>query len=424
MDTVAPSVPAPAESSAWLQQDRYMLERLIAQGGMGCVYRVYDRELDREVALKVLRPEVATDPMFVASLIAEARAVGQLEHPSIMPIYDLGMTASSELYFTMKYIAGETLTALIGRLRTGDAEAHAAYPFSARVDIAVKLAEALAYAHGHGVLHRDITPGNVMIGPFGEVTLMDWGLARTTQGGPARPAHSSATAITRLATGATLADVAAGTPGYIAPEVLLNSDEYNERSEVYSLGVVLYELFTLQSPYRTAHPEDLLSLPLLQDPIPADEVLTPVQGRVPKEIALVLSQAMARDPQLRYLGPNALSYALEQYRRGEAPVVCVHTGLKRAVYSFARVVDQHGHLVIVILAILLATPILMALLWWLTRHIDANIHPALQPRKTVRDSVTHSRERFGTVADGLGIGHSTAWSSSTEAPPNRLGQPV
>lgn len=349
---------------AWLSEGRYRLQREIGAGGMGKVYLVYDQELERDVALKVLLPELAGDPQFSAAFVEEARALGQLEHPNLTPVYDIGLAPDGCLYFTMKYLTGETLASLIERLRNGERDALAAWPFTRRLQLVCDVADALAFAHARGVLHRDIKPANIMVGEFGQVTVMDWGLARRSKRHEAVP---NPTRIGRLGEASCLQVACAGTPGYMAPETVDDPESVTERSDLYSLGVVMYELFTLQSPYPGKTGMEALVSCLNNDPIQADLIPNPVptQGRVPKEVALIIRRLMARHQEERLGSATALIEAVRAYQSGRAPVVCVHTGLKRAVYAFARLVDDHGHLVIVLLTVLLTMPILAFVVWWL-----------------------------------------------------------
>jgi serine/threonine protein kinase len=173
---------------------RYTLEAEIGRGGLGVVYRVHDCELDRDVALKVIDP----------ALGAEARLIARLEHPAIVPVYDTGVLPDGRMFYTMKLIAGTRLD----RYATGGAS------LAARLEVIRRVAEALAFAHNRGVIHRDLKPQNVMVGEFGEVYLMDWGVEQV-----------------------------AGTAGFRAPEPHLDA-----RSDIYSLGALLECLLPGQPP--------------------------------------------------------------------------------------------------------------------------------------------------------------------------------
>ncbi|MFO1078380.1 MAG: serine/threonine-protein kinase [Planctomycetota bacterium] len=187
---------------------RYELGELLGRGGMGSVYRARDRELERDVALKVL---TLPDPggEFGARLAAEARVLARLEHPGIVPVHDVGVLPDGRPYYAMKLVRGERLD---DRLRQGlpAGEAHRVF---------ARVAEAVAFAHSHGVVHCDLTPQNVMSGAFGEVLVLDWGLA-TASGRPLR----------------------AGTPGFLAPEQRTAEAPVDARTDVFALGRLLGEL--------------------------------------------------------------------------------------------------------------------------------------------------------------------------------------
>ena len=165
---------------------RYEHMRRLGEGGLGEVLGARDNDIDRDVAVKRLRPDVTSAAM-VARFVEEVRTIGRLEHPNIVPIHDVGVDERGEYYFVMKYVDGETLESVIEKLAAGDPAYHAQYGVERRVQIVVALLEALAFAHKKGIVHRDIKPANVMIGAYGEVVLMDWGIAKQLRGGPLLP---------------------------------------------------------------------------------------------------------------------------------------------------------------------------------------------------------------------------------------------
>ena len=195
--------------------DRYELHEPIGRGGMGVVYRGFDRELSREVAVKVLH---AHAPGAAARLLQEARIVGQLEHPGVLPIHDVGTLADGRVFYVMKLVRGDRL----------DAHAARHVPVADRLRLFDRLCDAVSFAHAQGVIHRDLKPENVMIGAFGEVLVLDWGVAKLGDGLAER--------------GAVL-----GTPGYMAPEQA-EGGEVDERADVYALGAIL--AFLLESDAR------------------------------------------------------------------------------------------------------------------------------------------------------------------------------
>jgi serine/threonine protein kinase len=217
-----------------LSQTRYRLVDKLGQGGMGSVYRVEDAALGRQVALKVI--DIAdADGQFADRLLHEARIIAQLEHPGIVPVHDVGVLADGRAFYTMKLVQGKRLDQHVTELKA----------LPERLRLFQKLCETVAFAHAHGVLHRDLKPQNVMVGPFGEVLVMDWGLSKflhppaTPTEDTGRPVESipsaSASAASSTAHGTVL-----GTPGYMAPEQAQGDrDQISERSDVFSLGALL-----------------------------------------------------------------------------------------------------------------------------------------------------------------------------------------
>ncbi|MFN8651290.1 MAG: serine/threonine-protein kinase [Gemmatimonadales bacterium] len=195
-----------------LPGDRYQVVALIGEGGMGRVYRAHDRVLGRDVALKVLRPELAGAAQ-VGDLQQEARILARLEHPGIVPVHDVGVLADGRIFSLMKLVRGQGLEQAIQELA-----------LLARLRLFLKIAEAVAFAHASGVVHRDLKPGNVMVGAFGEVLVLDWGLAAVQ--------------------GALPEGGAAGTPGFMPPEQRLGAPA-DARGDIYALGRLLGEMATV-----------------------------------------------------------------------------------------------------------------------------------------------------------------------------------
>jgi len=217
-----------AADSPDLAGTRYRLVEKLGQGGMGGVFRVEDTALDRQVALKVIS---VADPDETSSfrLLQEAHVIAKLEHPGIVPVHDAGLLSDGRPYYTMKLVQGRRLEEHVATVPA----------LSDRLRIFLRICDAVAFAHAHGVLHRDLKPSNVMVGPFGEVLVMDWGLSKlmaekvensassSVDPGPKKP-DSSATSF-----GTVL-----GTPGYMAPEQS-RGESVDQRADVYSLGAIL-----------------------------------------------------------------------------------------------------------------------------------------------------------------------------------------
>jgi serine/threonine-protein kinase len=218
-----------------LSGTRYELRELIARGGMGVVYAAEDEKLNRRVALKVLDSTGAA-PELTQRLIREARILAQLEHPGIVPVHDVGTLPDGRVFYTMKFVEGARLDRFVAQLSS----------LPERLRLFLRICDAVAFAHARGVLHRDLKPANVMVGSFGEVLVMDWGLAKivqedfspeeTTLASPEKNQSQEETQSTVVTGHGTVM----GTPGYMSPEQARGETEkIDVRSDVFSLGALL-----------------------------------------------------------------------------------------------------------------------------------------------------------------------------------------
>ncbi len=266
---------------------RFLIRSRIGVGGFGAVYRAYDPVLDREVALKVPRAEVLQEPKARARFLREPKAAAQLRHPHIVPIYDAG-SDGDHFYIASALIEGQTLKAAIED-RQPD--------FRQAAEIVRDLAEALDYAHGMGVIHRDVKPANVMIDARGQAILMDFGLAHLKRSGE------------KLTQDGTVM----GTPAYMAPEQADGSlGEVGPASDQYSLGVVLYELLSGRTPFSGPAAAVIFNH-LHQAPEPPRRI----KPQVPEDLETICLKAMAKRPRDRYANCAALSEDLRRWLDGE-----------------------------------------------------------------------------------------------------------
>lgn len=331
----------------WLSDGRYEYVATLGHGGMGRVFLVKDRELLRQVALKIMHPDLASQVDLSERFVEEARAVSSLEHPNIVPLYDMGRNDGGDLYYTMQYVKSITLADVIRLLRKEDAETLQRWPFQKRAQALVDVCNALAFAHQRSILHGDVKPANVLVGEMGKILLTDWGIS-VTLGSADTPLDGF------------------GTPGYMAPETL-TSGVQTEQSEVFALGVLMYEFLSLEHPFA-GKSQDATVATLTLDPPAPDAFLKGAQGRVPRELAIICMRCLSRDPEKRFLSVADVGTAIEQYLHGLAPVVCVQTGLKRAIYGLARLADDHGHAMIIGLCILVMVPLVGLFTWWYAQY--------------------------------------------------------
>ncbi|MEX0788518.1 MAG: protein kinase [Anaerolineales bacterium] len=243
----------------------YRIVEQLGQGGMASVFKAYHAALDRYVALKVLHPAFLEDPNFLARFQREARVVARLEHPNIVPVYDFADHAGQP-YLVMKYIEGETLKANLSRGPLAKSEG---------LRIVETVGGALSYAHSQRVLHRDIKPSNILLAPDGGIYLADFGLARIAQAGESTLSN----------------DMLLGTPQYISPEQARGERNLDEGTDIYSFGVVLYEMVVGRVPFSADTPFSIIH-DHIYTPLPMPRSVNP---KVPEEVQRVLLKALAKD---------------------------------------------------------------------------------------------------------------------------------
>jgi serine/threonine-protein kinase len=292
---------------------RYELGTLLGQGGMGFVRACRDRRIGREVALKMARPEHASKGDVLARFLREACVQGQLEHPAIVPVYDLGRDPSGNVYFTMKRVRGATFERIVQQLRSGDALALGHYSRRKLLAAFASVCQALTFAHARGVVHRDIKPGNVMLGDFGEVYVLDWGLAKLTTSPDDDDAVEEPKRESVLA-GATVRGTTMGTPGYMAPEQV-RGESVDARTDVYALGAILFELLALQ-PLHTHGPQQAMLTSTLLGADARPSARAPHLD-VPPELDAICVRATALDPQDRFGSARELVTAIERFLDGD-----------------------------------------------------------------------------------------------------------
>ncbi|HEV2761774.1 MAG TPA: serine/threonine-protein kinase, partial [Pyrinomonadaceae bacterium] len=277
---------------------RYKVRSLIAVGGMGEVYEAEDAQLGRTVALKVLPAEVACDQQRVQRFLQEGKAASALNHPNILTIYEIGRDGDT-CYIVTEFIEGATLRQHV--------TARAGMTIGGVLDIAIQAAGALARAHEAGIVHRDVKPENIMVRSDGIVKVLDFGLAKLAER-PASVADSEATAHTLVNTepGTVL-----GTPLYMSPEQV-RAQELDARTDIFSLGVVLYEMLGGRAPFEGPTAGDVIASIINREPAP----LAQLSPDLPPELERIVMKALAKDREERYQVIKDLIIDLKALRRG------------------------------------------------------------------------------------------------------------
>ena len=386
--------PASADKASTLCE--YTLVKEIARGGMGQIYFGEDPQLKRNVAVKISSvSEAGEDPRFSK----EAEVLAQLAHPNIVPIHNIGVDAQGRPFYSMKLVKGRTLQAVLNLIRDGDANATKEYPRATLLTIFRKVCDAMMFAHSKGILHRDLKPENIMVGEYGEVLVMDWGLAKLLGETDAQGSGSSRVNDTGDY-GMTLEGEVMGTPQYMSPEQAMGMvAELDQRSDIYSLGGILYAILTLRPPI---------------DGTTLDEVLTKVKngsissmiskrggkgavpvgapsamgGEVPEALQAVTLKAMATDRKNRYASIESLAADIEAYQNGFATSAENAGALKLLALLIKRNKSISG-----LIAILVAGAIIFSI------RIAASEQIAVQERNAARRAAAEAHTVLAEAAE-------------------------
>lgn len=380
------------------QASRYRMEGEIARGGMGAILKVWDTDLRRALAMKVILGDEervadgSTAEIRLSRFLEEAQITGQLDHPGVVPVHELGVDKGGRVYFTMRLVKGRDLGEIIQKARTGED----GWSLTRALNVLHRVCETMAYAHAKGVVHRDLKPENVMVGQFGETYAMDWGLARVLgqPDGEAQRrrilANSAASFVltkrheqakdsdsgTRTQDGSVL-----GTPYYMPPEQAAGELEtIGPQSDVYAMGAILYHLLTGKRPYEQVPNKTMLGIVqavLDGPPIPVHKL----DPKVPPELVAICERAMARLPKDRY--PSMVDMAADLQAYLEFRVV--HAYQSGAIAEFLKWVRRNRGFSAAIAALVLVAVVGLAALAWTESEKAVAIAAAQERTQAARD---------------------------------------
>lgn len=312
------AAPTPAEGTRYRNLGR------LGEGGMGRVTHMYDADLMRDLAVKELIPERKGSLDMMRLFLWEARVTAYLDHPNIVPLHDMGLSDEGGPWFTMKLVDGRSLEAVLDDLRAVSADADDRLPLSRRLRMFLQLGQAIEFAHSRGVLHRDLKPTNVMLGEHGELYVMDWGIAAPLDG-PTGEKIAAGAPPDLLGPGP---GKPSGTPLYMSPEQA-SASPLDVRSDVYTLGVILYEMVALRTPYPGQTVAELTAAIITGSIVP----VVKVQPDISPSLAAVIEHALSLRPEDRYPTVAALTDDLETVLDGGTPQAET-AGLMRRIGRF------------------------------------------------------------------------------------------
>ncbi len=295
---------------------RYTGHRVIAKGGKCIIQACKDYHLSRVVAMKSLRKELADDPNEQKRFLREARVSAMLQHPNTIPVYELSRDNRDHYFFTMKLVEGQTLREVIDLSRESEFYYIEGYGLDRMVSILIQVGHALDYAHSHGVIHRDVKPANILMGPFGEVVLLDWGLAKVWSEEDHDQTGSDETTDNPILLGhdpsLTGQGQLEGTVLYMSPEQIEKASSIDERTDIYSLGAVLYESLTLTPMVEGENFQEICDNARYVDPPPPSK--RSPDRTIPKDLEELCMKCVAKNPDDRFQSVHKMVTELRAWR--------------------------------------------------------------------------------------------------------------
>jgi len=287
---------------------KYSDFKLMAEGGTAKLFTCRDVNLHREVVYKTLHREMRQSEVETQRFLREARVTAKLQHPGTVPVYEMGRDRSGDMFFTMKHVRGRNLRDILHGLRAGAERLTQFFPLPVLVDSLIQVCQTVAYAHDRGVIHRDLKPANILVGGFGEVIVLDWGLAKVwgepDVGVEAFPAKANPVL--------TPAGRRYGTPLYMAPELARGDAQIDGRADVFSLGNILFEMLTLDQLLSGETAREVADN-LLNQPLPKPSEAAPDRD-IPPGLEMICRKALEKEKRDRYPSVQAMLESLRAYR--------------------------------------------------------------------------------------------------------------
>ncbi|MGE0431217.1 MAG: protein kinase [Planctomycetota bacterium] len=374
---------------------KYRFHDELGRGGLGVVHLAEDMGLRRELAIKVLRDP--RDPNAVADFIEEAQITGQLSHPNIVPVYELGQDPQGRPFMAMKLVGGRTMQEICSFVERKKGKSNlAALLRDRRLELFQKVCDAIGYAHSRGVIHRDIKPENVMVGEFGEVLVMDWGLARPIGVGQQRQRVVNTDLRETHRTDVTMVGDVFGTPAYMAPEQANgHTDAIDERTDIFALGGMLYELLTLQPPYGGRTVDEVLTRARRGKVIPPRRRAPHME--IPRELEAIVMRAMATDPRQRYRKVSDLRDDIDAYLANE-PGTAWNDGLLTRLMKWGKRNPGRAMGAVMSAALVLVTgTVFLVATAWVGEAENAKL--ALQAQADVREAEREAERKAQQAAE-------------------------
>ena len=317
----------------------------LSEGGTAKLFTTLDLNLQRNVAYKTLHKDLRDSEIETKRFLREARVTANIQHPGTVPLYELGRDREGQLFFTMKKVDGRDLREILFDLRQEVPEVMEKFPLPRLLDILIQVCQTIAYAHDLGVIHRDFKPANIIVGKFGEVYVLDWGLAKVLSA----PTLKKSESIKNEKMDTTLTPVGRhyGTPMYMPPEIAKGEADLDGRTDVFSLGIILFEILTLQFLVEGEDPYEIKKK-ILDNPLPLPREVAPHRN-IPRDLEAICMKALKRNKYNRYSSVTTFLEDLQHFRHQEEVSVYWYSGWEK----LTRWKSRHSYLILTTISALL-----------------------------------------------------------------------